>query len=175
MDNGYYVDVVTKNILSALSEHISDSIADQLIGVVKKTTTQLETRLFTMFDSVSKDIANAVNDNMRASNERLLAIEESLNEIRQRLGAVNTAQIDALAKSVEGGLASIVAELKASLGENNKAQFDALTTTQAEILRMMLEGELRNAEAMAERVNGNKKEIGERLKRLDAFIASTGK
>ncbi|MBF0457809.1 MAG: hypothetical protein HQK99_07935 [Nitrospirae bacterium] len=161
MDNGYYVDVVTKNILSALSEHISDAISDQLIGVVKKTMAQLEAKLLAMFDGAGK--------------------------------GVNAEQIDAIAKTVEGGLASIVSEIKASLGENNSAELGQLRaaiaemgakiermerslstarTDQAEILKMMLEGELRNAEAMAERVHGNRMEIGERLKRLNGLIES---
>jgi hypothetical protein len=263
MNDDYYVDVVTKNILSALSEHISDAISDQLIGVVKKTTSQLESKIFTMFDSVSKDIANSIHDNMIGFKEKLQAIdsindaiaafkdrlraidsiEAGINEIRQKLGAVNTEQIDALARTVEAGLASIVSEMKASLGENNKAQLDSLKAAiddsggkidrldaavvnsmasvegkidilkeaaaallensakdigaateedmkaairaefktmegylsaaridQSEILRMMLEGELRSAEAMADRVQNNKKEIEERLKRLNGFI-----
>lgn len=175
MDNGYYVDVVTKNILSALSEHISDAISDQLISVVKKTMAQLDVRLSTLTDGASK--------------------------------GVNAEQIDAIAKTVEAGLASIVTVINASLGENNKAQLDQLKVTteaqlnqlkatieemgakmdrmerylstsrtdQTEILKMMLEGELRNAGAMAEHVHGNKMEIEERLKRLNGFIESTSK
>ncbi|MBF0319082.1 MAG: hypothetical protein HQL01_04675 [Nitrospirae bacterium] len=276
MDNGYYVDVVTKNILSALSEHISDAISDQLIGVVKKTTAQLESKIFTMFDSVSKDLANSIHDNMIGFKDRLEAIDSvaaGINEIRQKLNSVNTEQIDVLAKSVEFGLATIVAEIKASLGENNKAQLESIRATieasggkieridatlvsslasvedkinalradstaimealagkieridstlanslasvenkindinaakddkaatqeemksalraefktmegylssartdQSEILRMMLEGEFRAAEAMAERVHINKKDIEERLNRLNGFIEGT--
>ncbi|KWT77381.1 hypothetical protein [Candidatus Magnetominusculus xianensis] len=198
MDNDYYVDVVTKNILSALAEHISDAISDQLIGVVKKTTAQLETKLFTMFDSVSKDIVNSISDNLLVFKDHLLAndsainsIEAGLVEIKQKLSSVNTDQIDALAKSVEGGLTSIVSEIKASLGENNKEQINSLKAAMdamaanikqidasvislankdhSEILRMMLEGELRNTEAMAVRALDTKKEIEERLNRLNGF------
>lgn len=205
MDNDYYVDVVTKNILSALAEHISDAISDQLIGVVKKTTAQLETKLFTMFDSVSKDIVNSISDNMLVFKDRLQvndsainSIEAGMNEIKQKLSSVNTDQIDALAKStksIEGGLTSIVSEIKASLGENNKEQINSLMTAmvamaakidqidssvislakkdQSEILRTMLEGELRNAEAVALRALGTKKEIEERLNRLNGFSEGT--
>ncbi|MEO5360649.1 MAG: hypothetical protein H7843_09390 [Nitrospirota bacterium] len=198
MDNDYYVDVVTKNILSALAEHISDNISDQLIGVVKKTTAQLETKLFTMFDSVSKDIVNSISDNLLVFKDRLQAndsainsIEAGLNEIKQKLSSVNTDQIDALAKSVEGGLTSIVSEIKASLGENNKEHINSLKAAMdamaanikqidatvislankdhSEILRIMLEGELRNTEAMAVRALDTKKEIEERLNRLNGF------
>ncbi|MBF0516607.1 MAG: hypothetical protein HQK97_05735, partial [Nitrospirae bacterium] len=183
-------------------------------------------------DSVSKDIAHSVSDNMHASNERLQAIEETLTEVKQKLGALNTEQIDAMAKSVEGGLASIAEEIKVSMGENNKADMDSLktsfndmaakieridasvvnslatilenttkdvqsaageeiktaisaefraiqqslsaaTTGQAEILRMMLEEQFRQAEAQVERAHSNKQEIEERLKRLGGFLADT--
>ncbi|MCG6553858.1 MAG: hypothetical protein L7F77_16160 [Candidatus Magnetominusculus sp. LBB02] len=187
MNDGYYVDVVTKNILSALSEHISDAISDQLIGVVKKTAAQLESKLTSMLEGAGS--------------------------------GVNAEQIEAIAKTVEGGLASIVSEIKTSLGENNKEQMASLKAEiagmgakigqieatlvkpllsihdkissldaefktmerhlssakadQTEIIRMMLEAELRNAEAMAERVHGSKVEIEERLKRLNGFIETS--
>ncbi|MBF0317502.1 MAG: hypothetical protein HQL04_04945 [Nitrospirae bacterium] len=249
MNNDYYIDVVTKNILTMLSEHISDTISDQVINIMRTAMSQVDAKLAIISDSINRDMSNSIQDKLSSLKEHLQEIDTLRSEqdnMKQTLTTM-AKQLDSFAQYVKDGLSYLtgklknsidnlesrmlqsedkavsemagtlgvisetMAEIKASLGESNKAQLDALSllirdvgskitfidvkienslgamqkkiteikeieqslTTanaqQIELIRMVLEGELRNAESLTQRLESSKREISDGLSRLNAL------
>ncbi|MBF0608694.1 MAG: hypothetical protein SFH39_17960 [Candidatus Magnetobacterium sp. LHC-1] len=263
MNNDYYIDVVTKNILTMLSEHISDAISDQVINIMRTAMTQVDTKIGIISDSINRDMSNSIQDKLSSLKEHLQEIDtlrseqdnmkqtlttmakqldsfaqyvkdglsyltgklrnsidnlesrmlqsedKAISEMAGSLGVISETMADI--KGALGGISETMSDIKGSLGESNKAQLDALSSLirdvgskitfidvkienslgamqkkiaeiketeqslttanaqQIELIRMVLEGELRNADMLAQRLESSKREISDGLMRLKAM------
>ncbi|QWR77817.1 hypothetical protein [Candidatus Magnetomonas plexicatena] len=96
MSNEYYIDIVTKSILSTLSAHISEAISVELKTVMKEASLQLEAQILTTIDALNKNQLTEIT-----------SLKGELSHIKQKIDAANTTQIDSLAKSVEEQLRAL--------------------------------------------------------------------
>ncbi len=110
MNNDYYIDVVTKNILSTLSGHISSAVSGQLQKVMELTTAQLEIKFLTILEKLNKNLNDSIEESrsiLKNQSVEITNLKTELNHIKQKIDAANTTQLDSLAKSVEEQLKTL--------------------------------------------------------------------
>jgi hypothetical protein len=104
MNENYYIDVVTKNILAALSEHISSAVAVHIKELMRESAALLESGTPVKLDALGKILQESIDENKKLAAVESLEIgnlKKDLTEIKLAIDASRTSQIDALVKSVD--------------------------------------------------------------------------
>jgi type VI protein secretion system component VasK len=104
MNENYYIDVVTKNILSALSEHISNAVAGHIRQLMRESAALLEGGTPAKLEALGKTLQESIDENKRLAAVQSLEIgnlKKELTEIKLAIDASKTSQLDALVKSVD--------------------------------------------------------------------------
>ncbi|KJU81819.1 hypothetical protein MBAV_005988 [Candidatus Magnetobacterium bavaricum] len=159
--------------LDSFAQYVKDGLS-YLTGKLKNSIDNLESRMLQSEDKAVSEMAGTLG-----------VISETMAEIKASLGESNKAQLDSLSsliRDVGSKITFIDVKIENSLGAMQKKVTEikeieqSLTTANAqqiELIRMVLEGELRNADMLTQRLENSKREISDGLVRLKAMTEPT--
>ncbi|MBF0519861.1 MAG: hypothetical protein HQK92_09070 [Nitrospirae bacterium] len=125
MSNDYYIDIVTKNILSTLSAHISETVSAQLKTVMNEAASQLEARILKTIDSLAKSVEDQLTEVLQSKKSMTddslnESVKTEINRIEALLSTNKMIMLTLLKAVFESELRS--ADLLAERVQNNKKE-----------------------------------------------------